>query len=81
MTRLWRDSTKIDLDEVVFLRHVELRWLSLLPAVDRVKAQFPALLECLKKLPETDKKIKTNEIQKDNDLFDISRDICSDVFS
>ena len=26
-------------------------------------------------------KIKTNEIQKDNDLFDIPRDSCSDVFS
>ena len=55
---------KLDLDEVVFLRHVESRWLSLLPAVERVKAQFPALLEYFKKLPESDKKIKTNERYK-----------------
>ena len=42
---------KLDLDEVVFLRHVESRWLSLLPAVEKVKAQIPALLEYFKKLP------------------------------
>ena len=35
---------KLDLDEIVFLRHVESRWLSLLPAVERVKSQLPALL-------------------------------------
>ena len=52
---------KLDLDEVVFLRHVESRWLSLLPAVERVKDQFPVLLEYFKKLPEADKKIKGNE--------------------
>ena len=81
----WEDygeiQQKLDLVKVVFLRHVESRWLSLLPAVERVKAQFPALLEYFKKLPETDRKIKKWEIQKDNDLFDISRDSCSDVFS
>ena len=35
-----------------------------MPAVERVNAQFPALLEYFKKLPETDKKIKTNERYK-----------------
>ena len=35
-----------------------------MPAVERVKAQFPALLEYFKKLPETDKKVKTNERYK-----------------
>ena len=52
---------KLDLDEVVFLRHVDSRWLSLLPAAERVKDQFAALLEYFKKLPEADKKIKGNE--------------------
>ena len=51
---------KLDLDEVVFLRHVESRWLSLLPAAEGVKDQFPPLLEYFKKLPEADKKIKGN---------------------
>ena len=55
---------KLDLDEIVLLRHVESRWLSLLPAVERVKGQFPALLEYVKKLPDTDKKIKSNERYK-----------------
>ena len=36
---------KLDLEEIVFLRHVESRWLSFLPAVERVKSQLPALLE------------------------------------
>ena len=52
---------KLDLDEVVFLMHVESRLLSLFPAAERVKDQFPALLEYFKKLPEADKKIKGNE--------------------
>ena len=51
---------KLDLDEVVFLRHVESRWLLLLPAAETVKDQFPALLEYFKKLAEADK-IKGNE--------------------
>ena len=55
---------KLDLDEIVFLRHVESRWLSLLPAVERVKSQLPALLEYFKKLPDTDKKINSNERYK-----------------
>ena len=45
----------------MFLRHVESRWLSLLPAAERVKDQFPTILEYFKKLPEADKKIKGNE--------------------
>ena len=52
---------KLDLDEVVFLRHVESRWLSLLPAAERVKDQFPAPLEYFKRLPEADRKIRGNE--------------------
>ena len=48
---------KLDLDEVVFLHHVEFRWLSLLPAIERVRNQFPALLDCFKKLPDSEKNI------------------------
>ena len=55
---------ELGLDEVVFLQHVESRWLSLLPAVERVKEQFPALLEYFSKLPEVDKKIKANDKYK-----------------
>ena len=33
----------------------------MLPAVERVKGQFPALLEYFKKLSDTVKKIKSNE--------------------
>ena len=36
---------KLDLDEIVFLHHVESRWLFLLPAIERVRNQFPALLD------------------------------------
>ena len=36
---------KLDLDEVALLYQIESRWLSLLPAVEKVKKQFPALLE------------------------------------
>ena len=43
---------------------MESRWLSLLPAVERVKEQFPALLEYFNKLPEVDKKIKANDKYK-----------------
>ena len=42
---------KLDLEEILFLRHVESRWLSLLPAVERLKSQLPALLEYFTKLP------------------------------
>ena len=43
---------------------MESRWQSLLPAVERVKEQFPALLEYFNKLPEVDKKIKANDEYK-----------------
>ena len=36
---------KLDLDEVVFLHHVESIWLSLSPAIERVRNQFPALID------------------------------------
>ena len=55
---------KLDLDEIVFLRHVESRWWSLLPAVERVRSQLPALLEYFKKFPDTDKNINSNERYK-----------------
>ena len=43
---------------------MESRWLSLLPAVGRVKSQLPALLEYFKKLPDTDEQINSNERYK-----------------
>lgn len=55
---------KLDLDEIVFNRHVESRWLSLLPAIEKVKSQMPALQEYFKKLPDADKKVKSNERYK-----------------
>ena len=56
---------KLDLDEVAFLCHVESRWLSLLPAVERVKKHFPALLEYLHKLPDSDKNVTKNDRYKE----------------
>ena len=55
---------KLDHDEVAFLHHVESRWLSLLPAVERVKKQFPAGLEYFCKLPDSDKNITKNDRYK-----------------
>ena len=51
---------KLDLDEVVFLHHVESRWLSLLPTIERVRNQFPVLQDYFKKLPDSDKNIAKN---------------------
>ena len=54
-----------------------------MPAGKRVKAQFLALLEYFQEAArnrQEDKK-QMRYKQKDNDLFDISRDSCSDVFS
>ena len=36
------------------------RWLSLLPAIERVRKQYPALKEYFKKLPDSDKNITKN---------------------
>ena len=36
---------KPNLDEFVILWHVQSRWLSLIPAIERVRKQFPALKE------------------------------------
>ena len=55
---------KLDLDEVVYLCHVESRWLSLLPAIERLGNQFPALLDYFKKLPDSDKNIAKNDRYK-----------------
>ena len=48
-------------------------WLSLLPAAERVKDQYPALLEYFKKLLEGDKKIK-GKVQEDYEFFNMSSD-------
>ena len=55
---------KLDLDEVVFCHHVETRWFSLLPAIERVRNQFAALLNYFKKLPDSDKNIAKNDRYK-----------------
>ena len=55
---------KLDLDEVVFLHHVESRWLSLLPAIERVRNQLPALLDYFKMLTDSDKNIAKNDRYK-----------------
>ena len=51
---------KLNLDEFVFLWHVQSQWLSLIPAIERVRKQFPALKEYLRKLPDSDKNIAKN---------------------
>ena len=51
---------KLNLDEFVFLQHVQSRWLSLIPAIERVRKQFPAFKEYLRKLPDSDKNIAKN---------------------
>ena len=51
---------KLNLDEFVFLWHVQSRWLSLIPAIERVRKQFPALKEYFRKLPDSDKNIAKN---------------------
>ena len=43
---------KLNLDEFVFLWHVQSWWLSLIPAIERVMKQFPALKEYFRKLPD-----------------------------
>ena len=51
---------KLNLDEFVFLWHVQSWWLSLIPAIERVRKQFPALKEYFRKLPDSDKNIAKN---------------------
>ena len=51
---------KLNLDEFVFLWHVQSQWLSLIPAFERVREQFPALKEYFRKLPDSDKNIAKN---------------------
>ena len=51
---------KLNPDEFVFLRHVQSQWLSLIPAIERVRKQFPALKENFRKLPDSDKNIAKN---------------------
>ena len=71
----------LDLNEVSFLHHVESRWLLLLPAVERVKKQFPALLECFLKLPDSVNDITKNDGYKRNYGFThILRDYGSAIF-
>ena len=47
-------------DEFVFLQHVQSWWPSLIPAIERVRKQFPALKEYFRKLPDLDKNIAKN---------------------
>ena len=51
---------KLNLDEFVFLQHVLSQWLSLIPAIEKVKMQFPPLKEYFRKLPDSDKNITKN---------------------
>ena len=48
-------------DTKKFLRHVDSRWLTLLPAVQRIHKQLPLLKKYSKEfLPKNDKRIQTN---------------------
>ena len=51
---------KLNLDEFVFLRHVQSRWLYLIPAIERVRKQFRALKEYFRKLPDSEENIGKN---------------------
>ena len=51
---------KLNLDEFNFLWHVQSQWLSLIPEIERVRKQFPALKEYFRKLPDSDKNIVKN---------------------
>ena len=64
---------KLNLDEFVFLWHVQSQWLSLIPAIERVRKQFPALKEFFRKLPDSDKNIAKNasKIQVNNNFANI----------
>ena len=51
---------KLNLDEFVFLWNVQSWWLSLIPAFERVRKQFPALKGYFRKLPDSDKNLAKN---------------------
>ena len=51
----------MDLDELVLLRHVPTRWLTLLPAVVHVLSEWPAITKYFKDLPAEDKTVEKNE--------------------
>ena len=51
---------KLNQDEFVFLQHVQSWWLSLMPAIEKVRKQFPALKEYFRKLPDSAKNIAKN---------------------
>ena len=51
---------KLNLDEFIFMQHVQSWWLSLISAIERVRKQFHALKEYFRKLPDSDKNIAKN---------------------
>ena len=55
----------VDLGELVLLRHVPTRWLTLLPAVLRVLSEWPAITKYFKDLPTEDKTVEKNEQYKE----------------
>lgn len=55
---------ELDLNEVVLLRHVPTRWLTLQPAVVRVLSQWPAIIRYFKELSSADKSVEKNEQYK-----------------
>ena len=54
------EQQKLNLDEFLFLWHVQSQWLSLIPAIERVRKQFLALKEYFRMLPDSDKNIAKN---------------------
>ena len=61
-----------------FLQHVQSWWLSLIPAIERVRKQFPALKEYFRKLLGSDKNIAKNA--RYNDFANIPRDYGATLF-
>ena len=54
---------KLNLDEFIFLQHVQSWWLYLIPAIERVRKQFPALKEYFRKLPDSDKNMAVKPVK------------------
>ena len=67
---------KLNLNEFVFLQHVQSQWLSLIPAIERVRKQFPALKEYFRKLPDSDKNIAKNARYKRMSFPDTVVQLC-----